>query len=57
LLRSGSGFASDNNAVTIIERSGRRQEIPTMLKSQVARIILSSVVEILKEKKSPHLSA
>jgi phosphopantothenoylcysteine decarboxylase/phosphopantothenate--cysteine ligase len=57
LLRSGSGFAADTNAVTIIERSGRRQEIPTMLKSQVARIILSSVVEILKEKKSPHLSA
>jgi phosphopantothenoylcysteine decarboxylase/phosphopantothenate--cysteine ligase len=57
LLRSGSGFAADTNAVTIIERSGRKQEIPTMLKSRVARIILSSVVEMLKEKKSPHLSA
>ncbi len=57
LLQSGSGFAADTNAVTIIERSGRRQQVPTMLKSKVARIIISSVVEILKDKKFPLRSA
>ncbi len=57
LFQSGSGFAVDTNAVTIIEQSGRRQQVPTMPKSEVARIILSSVVEILKEKKFPHRSA
>jgi phosphopantothenoylcysteine decarboxylase/phosphopantothenate--cysteine ligase len=46
LLRSGSGFAVDTNAVTIIDRSGRRLELPTMTKSEVAKIIISSVVEI-----------
>ncbi len=57
LLQSGSGFAVDTNAVTILERSGRRQQVPTMLKSKVARIIISSVVDILKEKKFPLRSA
>ncbi len=54
LLRSGSGFAVDTNAVTLIDRSGRRQELPTMAKSEVAQIIISSVVEIANNKKTHH---
>jgi phosphopantothenoylcysteine synthetase/decarboxylase len=36
LLRSGSGFGVDTNAVTIIGRSGKRSEVPTLPKTQVA---------------------
>ena len=50
LLRSGSGFAVDTNAVTIIDRFGRRQELPTMKKSDAARIIISAIVELTKKK-------
>jgi len=57
LLRSESGFAVDTNAVTIFDRSGRRQELPTMMKSDAARIIINSIVELAKENKSLHRSA
>ncbi len=49
LLRDGSGFGTDTNAVTIFDRSGRRQELPTMPKSEVARSIVNSLVELVKE--------
>ncbi len=51
LLRRGSGFAVDTNAVTIIDRTGKRQELPTMTKAKAARIIINSVIELIKENK------
>jgi phosphopantothenoylcysteine decarboxylase / phosphopantothenate---cysteine ligase len=57
LLRSGSGFAVDTNAVTIIDRTGKRQELPTMTKTDAARIIVNSIVKFAKEIKPPHRSA
>jgi phosphopantothenoylcysteine decarboxylase/phosphopantothenate--cysteine ligase len=50
LLREGSGFGIDTNAVTVFDRSGGRQELPTMQKSEAARSIVNSIVELAKEK-------
>ncbi|MGE5174645.1 MAG: bifunctional phosphopantothenoylcysteine decarboxylase/phosphopantothenate--cysteine ligase CoaBC [Betaproteobacteria bacterium] len=50
LLKSGSGFGVDTNSVVIFDRSGRRQELPTMPKSQIARRIMSSIVELMKQR-------
>ena len=49
LLRSGSGFGSDTNAVTIIERSGRRTELPTMAKAVIADSVITAISEFLKK--------
>jgi phosphopantothenoylcysteine decarboxylase/phosphopantothenate--cysteine ligase len=45
LLRSGSGFGVDTNAVTIIDRTGKRTEVPTLPKSQVASAVMTAIVE------------
>ncbi len=50
LLRSGSGFGVDTNSVVIFDRSGKREELPTMPKSQIARCIMSSVAELIKQR-------
>jgi len=50
LLREGSGFGTDTNAVTVFDRSGRRRELPTMQKTEVARSIVDSIVDLVKEK-------
>lgn len=49
LLRSGSGFGTDTNAVTIIDRSGKRTELPTMPKTEVARIVINTSIDFLKQ--------
>ena len=45
LLKNGSGFGADTNTVTIIERSGKRTELPTMPKSAIAGHIMSVIGE------------
>ena len=50
LLRSGSGFGVDTNSVVIFDRSGKREELPSMPKSQMARCIMSSVLELIKQR-------
>jgi phosphopantothenoylcysteine decarboxylase/phosphopantothenate--cysteine ligase len=50
LLKNGSGFNADTNAVTILDRSGKSIEIPTMPKSEIASHIMDAVVELLKHK-------
>jgi len=52
LLRSGSGFGSDTNAVTIIDRSGKRTEVPTMPKTAIAASILTAINEFAKQQDS-----
>jgi phosphopantothenoylcysteine decarboxylase/phosphopantothenate--cysteine ligase len=49
LLRSGSGFGVDTNAVTIIDRAGKRTEVPTSPKTQVAASIMTAVSDFLKK--------
>ena len=49
--KSGIGFGSDNNEVTIIETSGRAKHVPIMAKEEIANIILDSVKKIMKKRK------
>ncbi len=43
-----SGFGTDTNKVTIIDKSGKIEELPLMSKREVADKILDRVVELLK---------
>ncbi len=47
VLRSGSGFGVDTNAVTIFDQSEARHEVPTLPKSQIARIIIDSLAKLM----------
>jgi phosphopantothenoylcysteine decarboxylase/phosphopantothenate--cysteine ligase len=49
LLRSGSGFGIDTNAVTIIDRSGKRAEVPTLPKTQVAAAVMTAISKYSKQ--------
>jgi phosphopantothenoylcysteine decarboxylase / phosphopantothenate---cysteine ligase len=49
ILRDGSGFGTDTNAVTIFDRPGRRQELQTMPKYEIARIIINALVEMVNK--------
>lgn len=50
LLKSGSGFGTETNAVVIIDREGKRTELPTMPKAEIASRIMDAVVELLKRR-------
>ncbi len=50
ILQPGAGFGSDTNAVTIIDRTGHRAEIPTMPKDEIARIIVNAIIHMMKLK-------
>jgi phosphopantothenoylcysteine decarboxylase/phosphopantothenate--cysteine ligase len=47
LLKAGSGFGTDTNAVAIIDRAGKRTELPTMPKSEIAAQIINAIVALL----------
>ncbi len=49
--KSGIGFGSDSNEVTIIETSGRAKQVPRLTKEEIANIILDSVKKIMKKRK------
>jgi phosphopantothenoylcysteine decarboxylase/phosphopantothenate--cysteine ligase len=49
LLRSGSGFGVDTNAVTILDRTGKRTELPTLPKTTVAASIMTAISELLNK--------
>jgi phosphopantothenoylcysteine decarboxylase/phosphopantothenate--cysteine ligase len=48
LLKAGSGFGTDTNAVTIIDRAGKKQELPTQAKNDIASHIMAAVLEHLR---------
>jgi len=50
VLKSGSGFAVDTNAVMLIDRAGNRTGLPTMPKSKIAAHIIQNVVDLLRQK-------
>ena len=50
ILRQGAGFGSETNAVTIIDGKGQKTELPIMPKEEVARIIMNTIVEMMKQK-------
>ena len=48
VTRRDSGFGSDTNLVKIINRNGKREELPLMPKDEVAHRILDRI-KVLKE--------
>jgi phosphopantothenoylcysteine decarboxylase/phosphopantothenate--cysteine ligase len=50
VLRHGAGFGADTNAVTIIDWTGKRTELPIMPKYQIARMIINTIIQIMKQK-------
>ena len=52
ITASDAGFATDNNRVVILDRGGRKEELPLMPKYDVAWHILDRIVSLLAGKKS-----
>ena len=52
ITASDSGFGADTNRVTIIDREGKVDSLPLMLKREVADKVLDRVVELLPKPKS-----
>ena len=48
--KEGAGFKTDTNIVTIIDRDGRFTEYPILEKSQVGKVILDKVKDLLNTK-------
>jgi len=51
VTKAGIGFGSEENEVTLIDRSGRPKRVPKLSKEEVAHIILDAVMKVLKKKK------
>lgn len=49
--KAGIGFGSDENEVTLIDRSGTARQTPRRSKSEIAHIILDAVLKIVKKKR------
>jgi len=50
VTKAGSGFGTDTNEITIIDRQGKAEHLPLMSKREVADKILDRVVRLLKKK-------
>ncbi|MBA7634499.1 Coenzyme A biosynthesis bifunctional protein CoaBC [subsurface metagenome] len=48
IAQAGSGFGADTNKVTLIDRNGNEQSLPTLTKREVAERVLDRVVGMLK---------
>lgn len=51
VTKAGIGFGSEENEVTLIDRSGTSKRVPRLSKDEVAQIILDAVMKVLKKKK------
>lgn len=49
LLKTGSGFGVDTNAVVIFDRARNRTDLSTMPKSRIAASIMDSIAALLKQ--------
>ena len=56
ITAEGSGFGTDTNQVTIIDKSGAAETLPLLSKYEVAHRILDRVVPLLKSRDSPRPS-
>ena len=48
--KSGIGFGSDNNEVSIIESMGKFRQVPMLNKDEIAHIVLDSVEKLIKKR-------
>jgi phosphopantothenoylcysteine decarboxylase/phosphopantothenate--cysteine ligase len=51
VAQQGIGFGSEENEVTIIDRSGATKQVPRMSKDEIANIILDSVKKLIKKRR------
>ncbi len=51
VAKAGIGFGSDDNEVTIIEKTGASKEVPKMTKDEIAHTILNAVIKVMKKRK------
>lgn len=51
ITKSGIGFGSDENQVTLIDRSGTARQTQKLSKDEIAHIILDVVLKIVKKKR------
>jgi phosphopantothenoylcysteine decarboxylase/phosphopantothenate--cysteine ligase len=51
VAKAGIGFGSNDNEVTIIEKSGSTKQVPKLNKDEIAHIILDSVKKVMKKRK------
>ncbi len=49
VLAEGAGFEGDTNIVTLLDQSGRREQLPLLSKREVADRILDRVVTLIQE--------
>ncbi len=50
VAQAGIGFGSEDNEVTIIDRSGTTKQVPKLSKDEIAHIILDSVKKLIKKR-------
>ena len=48
VTKEGSGFGTDTNQVTLIDKSGRTEELPLLSKYEVGHRLLDRIVGLLK---------
>ena len=48
VLAEGAGFGGDTNIVTLLDREGKREQLPLLSKREVADVILNHVIELLQ---------
>jgi phosphopantothenoylcysteine decarboxylase/phosphopantothenate--cysteine ligase len=51
VAQQGIGFGSEENEVTIIDRSGATKQVPRLSKDEIAHIILDSVKKLIKKRR------
>jgi phosphopantothenoylcysteine decarboxylase / phosphopantothenate---cysteine ligase len=51
VTKSGIGFGSDNNEVTIIDGTGVPTHVPKLSKEEIAHIILDTVLKVMSKKR------
>ncbi len=51
VTKSGIGFGSDNNEVTLVDPTGTSRHVPKSSKEEIAHIILDTVLKIVKKKR------
>ena len=49
ITATDAGFSVDTNRVTILDRAGRVEKLPLLLKSEVAHAILDRVAQFLEQ--------
>ena len=54
ITEEDSGFAVDTNRVTIIDASGKAEELPLLLKSEVSEKVLDRVAELISRRDKQH---